>query len=75
MTCMYCKSTNFGGYKIWRFLKQSDLTDIKFGVSPTMQYTINVRSRILERQILAKTRNLPNSRNIIARQNLLIYSS
>ena len=37
-----------------------------------MQCTINVRSRTLARQILAKTRNLPN---IIARQNLLIYSN
>ena len=30
--------------------------------------------RMLARQILAKTRNSPNSPNIIARQNLLIYS-
>ena len=37
-----------------------------------MQYTINVRSRMLARQIVAKTRNSPN---IIARQNLLIYST
>ena len=29
---------------------------------------------MLARQILAKTRNSPNSPNIIARQNLLIYS-
>ena len=39
-----------------------------------MQCTINVRSRMLARHILAKTRNSPNSPNIIARQNLLIYS-
>ena len=39
-----------------------------------MQCTINVRSRMLVRQILAKTRNSPNSPNIIARQNVLIYS-
>ena len=70
----YCKSTNFGGYKIWRFSKQNDLVAIKIGVSPFMQCTINVRSRILARQILAKTPNSPNSPNIIARQNLLIYS-
>ena len=44
---------------------------IKFGVSPSMQCTINVRLRMLARQILAKKRNSPN---IIARQNLLIYS-
>ena len=71
----YCKSTNFGGYKIWRFSKYSDLAAIKFGVSPSMQCTINVRSRMLARQILAKTRNSPNSPNTIARQNLLIYST
>ena len=71
----YCKSTNFGGSKIWRFSKYSDLAAIKFGVSPSMHCTINVRSRILAPQILAKTRNSPNSPNIIARQNLLIYSS
>ena len=62
----------FGGYKICRFSKQRDFGDIKFGVSPSMQCTINVRSRILARQILAKTRN---SSNTIVRQNLLIYSS
>ena len=37
-----------------------------------MQCTINVRSCMLARHILAKTRNSPN---IIARQNLLIYST
>ena len=36
-----------------------------------MQCTINVRSRMLAQQILAKSLNSPN---IIARQNLLIYS-
>ena len=40
-----------------------------------MQGAINVRSRMLARQILAKTRNSPNPPNVIARQNLLIYST
>ena len=68
----YCKSTNFGGYKIWCLSKYSDLAAIKFGISPSMQCTINVTYVCWRRQILAKTSNSPN---IIARQNLLIYST
>ena len=68
----------FGGTTV----NQQILAAIKFGVSQNkviwrllnLQCTINVRSRMLARQILAKTRNSPNSPNIIARQNLLIYS-
>ena len=39
-----------------------------------MQCTIDVAYVCWRRQILAKIRNSPNSPNIIARQNLLIYS-
>ena len=47
---------------------------IKFGVSPRPVYAVYDRRICWWRQILAKTRNSPNSPNIIARQNLLIYS-
>ena len=47
---------------------------IKFGVSPPPVYAVYDRRIYWRRQILAKTRNSPNSPNIIARQNLLIYS-
>ena len=53
-------------------VSQSDLAAIKFGVSPSMQCTINVTDVCWRRQILAKVSNSPN---IIAHQNLLIYSS
>ena len=39
-----------------------------------MQCTIDVTYVCWRGQILAKVRNLPNSPNIIPRQNLLIYS-
>ena len=55
--------------------QNSDLAAIKFGISPSMQCTINVTCVCWLQQILAKTRNSPNSPNIIARQNLLIYST
>ena len=48
---------------------------IEFGVSPRPVYAVYDRRICWRRQILAKTRNSPNSPNIIARQNLLIYSS
>ena len=47
---------------------------IKFGVSPPPVYAVYDRRIYWRRQILAKTRNSPNSPNIIARQNLLNYS-
>ena len=70
----YCKSTNFGGYKIWRFSKSfgGNLAAIKFGISPPPVYAVYDRRIYWRRQILAKTRNSPN---IIARQTLLIYSN
>ena len=52
-----------------------NLAVIKFGVSPRPVYVVYDRRICWRRQILAKTRNSPNSPNIIARQNLLIYSS
>ena len=48
-----------------------NLAAIKFGVSPRPVYAVYDRRICWRRQILAKTRNSPN---IIARQNLLIYS-
>ena len=51
-----------------------DLDAIKFGVSRRPVYAVYDRRICWRRQILAKTRNSPNSPNIIARQNLLIYS-
>ena len=71
----YCKSTNFGGYKIWRFSNKviRRLLNLASPRGPSMQCTIDVYVGG-QRQILAKTRNSPNSPNIIARQNLLIYS-
>ena len=45
---------------------------IKFGVSPSMQCLIDVTYVCWRRQILATIHNSPN---IIARQNLLIYST
>ena len=48
-----------------------NLAAIKFGVSPRPVYVVYDRRICWRRQILAKTRNSPN---IIARQNLLIYS-
>ena len=48
-----------------------NLAAIKFGVSPRTGYVVYDRRICWQRQILAKTRNSPN---IIARQNLLIYS-
>ena len=51
-----------------------NLAAIKFGVSPPPVYAVYDRRIYWRRQILAKTRNSPNSPNIIARQNLLIYS-
>ena len=68
-------------------INQQILAAIKFDVSqnkviwrllnlaspPSMQCTIDV-IYVCWRQILAKTRNSPNSPNIIPRQNLLIYS-
>ena len=51
-----------------------NLAAIKFGVSPRPVYAVYDRRICWRRQILAKTRNSPNSPNIIARQNLLIYS-
>ena len=47
------------------------LAAIKFGVDPRPVYAVYDRRICWRRQILAKTRNSPN---IIARQNLLIYS-
>ena len=52
-----------------------NLAAIKFGVSPRPVYAVYDRRICWRRQILAKTRNSPNSQNIIARQNLLIYST
>ena len=52
-----------------------NLAAIKFGVSPPPVYAVYDRRIYWRRQILAKTRNSPNSPNIIARQNLLIYSN
>ena len=52
-----------------------NLAAIKFGVSPRPVYAVYDRRICWRRQILAKTRNSPNSPNIIARQNLLIYSN
>ena len=51
-----------------------NLAAIKFGVSPRPVYAVYDRRICWRLQILAKTRNSPNSPNIIARQNLLIYS-
>ena len=51
-----------------------NLAAIKFGVSPRPVCAVYDRRICWWRQILAKTRNSPNSPNIIARQNLLIYS-
>ena len=51
-----------------------NLAAIKFGVSPRPVYVVYDRRICWRREILAKTRNSPNSPNIIARQNLLIYS-
>ena len=53
-----------------------NLAAIKFGVSPRPVYAVYDRHICWRRQILAKRRNSrsPNSPNIIARQNLLIYS-
>ena len=51
-----------------------NLAAIKFGVSPRPVYAVYDRRICWRRQILAKRRNSPNSPNIIARQNLLIYS-
>ena len=51
-----------------------NLAAIKFGVSLQPVYVVYDRRICWRRQILAKTRNSPNSPNIIARQNLLIYS-
>ena len=51
-----------------------NLAAIKFGVSPRPVYVVYDRRICWRRQILAKTRNSPNSPNIIALQNLLIYS-
>ena len=51
-----------------------NLAAIKFGVSPWPVYAVYDRRICWRRQILAKRRNSPNSPNIIARQNLLIYS-
>ena len=48
-----------------------NLEAIKFGVSPWPVYAVYDRRICWRRQILAKRRNSPN---IIARQNLLIYS-
>ena len=52
-----------------------NLAAIKFGVSPRPVYAVYDRRMCWRRQILAKSRNSPNSPNIIARQNLLIYSN
>ena len=52
-----------------------NLAAIKFGVSPRPVHVVYDRRICWRRQILAKTRNSPNSPNIIARQNLLIYSN
>ena len=60
----FLKIKSFGG----------NLAAIKFGVSPPPVYAVYDRRIYWRRQILAKTRNSPNSPNIIARQNLLIYS-
>ena len=51
-----------------------NLAAIKFGVSPRPVYAVYDRRICWRRQMLAKRRNSPNSPNIIARQNLLIYS-
>ena len=52
-----------------------NLAAIKFGVSLRPLYAVYDRRICWWRQILAKTRNSPNSPNTIARQNLLIYSN
>ena len=52
-----------------------NLPAIKFGVSPRLVYAVYDRRICWWRQILTKTRTSPNSPNIIARQNLLIYST
>ena len=49
-----------------------NLAAIKFGISPRPVYAVYDRRICWQRQILAKTRNSPNSPNIIARQNFLI---
>ena len=49
-----------------------NLAAIKFGASLRPVYAVYDRRICWRRQILAKTRNSPN---IIAHQNLLIYSS
>ena len=51
-----------------------NLAATKFGVSPRPVYAVYDRRICWRKQILAKRRNSPNSPNIIARQNLLIYS-
>ena len=61
----FLKIKSFGG----------NLAAIKFGVSRPPVYAVYDRRIYWRRQILANTRNSPNSPNIIARQNLLIYST
>ena len=77
-----------GAIKKGYTINQQILAAIKFGISqnkviwwllnlasprgPSIQRTIDV---YVGGQILAKTRNSPNSPNIIARQKLLIYST
>ena len=56
-------------------VNQQILAAIKFGISLSIQCTIDVTYVCWRCQILAKIRNSPNSPNIIARQNLLIYST
>ena len=51
-----------------------NLAAIKFGVSPRPVYAVYDQRICWWRQILANTCTSPNSPNIIARQNLLIYS-
>ena len=51
-----------------------NLASIKFGVSLQPVYVVYDRRICWQRQILGKTRNSPNSPNIVARPNLLIYS-
>ena len=51
-----------------------NLAAIKFGVSPRAIYVVYDRRICWRQQILAEARNSPNSPNIIARQNFLIYS-
>ena len=57
------------------FLKIKWFGAIKFGVSPVYAVYYQRNLRMLAWQILAKTRNSPNSPYILARQNLLIYST